>query len=135
MLIEKAIRIDKWLWAVRIYKTRSSASEACRKGKILVNEIPAKASKTLKINDLVQVRKPPVIFSYKVKGLLGKRLSARLVTEYFENITPESETDKLKYRETFYISRVKGSGRPTKKDRRTIDRLTDDNEKPPDRND
>ena len=126
MLIDKQIRVDKWLWAVRIYKTRNQATEACKKGRILIREQPVKPSRVLRINDIVQVKRPPVIYSYKVTGLLAKRLSARLVKDYVENITPESELQKLKVRETFFISRDKGSGRPTKKERRTIDKLRED---------
>ena len=77
----------------------------------------------LKINDVVQVKKPPVVVEYRVLGLLCKRLSAKAVQEYIENITPESEMDKLKVRETFFIARERGSGRPTKKERRIIDKL------------
>ncbi len=126
MLIDKQIRVDKWLWAIRIYKTRNQATEACKKGRILIREQPVKPSRVLRINDIIQIKKPPVIYSYKVTGLLAKRLSARLVKDYVENITPESELQKLKVRETFFISRDKGSGRPTKKERRTIDKLRED---------
>ncbi len=126
MLIDKQIRVDKWLWAVRIYKTRNQATEACKKGRILIREQPVKPSRVLRINDIVQVKRPPVIYSYKVTGLLAKRLSARLVKDYVENITPESELQKLKVRETFFISRDKGSGRPTKKERRTMDKLREE---------
>ena len=123
MLKDQEVRIDKWLWAVRIFKTRSQATEACKKGRILIADQPVKASRTLRINDVVQVRRPPVLFSYRVMGLPGKRLSARDASEFVENITPEEEMDKLKVRETFFITRDKGSGRPTKKERRTIDKL------------
>jgi ribosome-associated heat shock protein Hsp15 len=123
MLIDKQIRVDKWLWAVRIFKTRSQATEACKKGRIQIREQSVKPSRILKVNDIIQVKKPPVVYSYKVNGLLAKRLSARLVKDYVEDITPEQELDKLKVRETFFISRDKGSGRPTKKERRTIDKL------------
>ncbi len=126
MLIDKQIRVDKWLWAVRIYKTRNQATEACKKGRILIREQPVKPSRVLRINDIVQVKRPPVIYSYKVTGLLAKRLSARLVKDYVENITPESELQKLKVKETFFISRDKGSGRPTKKERRTMDKLREE---------
>ena len=126
MLIDKQIRVDKWLWAVRIYKTRNQATEACKKGRILIREQPVKPSRVLRINDIVQVKRPPVIYSYKVTGLLAKRLSARLVKDYIENITPESELQKLKVKETFFISRDKGSGRPTKKERRTMDKLREE---------
>ena len=122
MLTQKDIRIDKWLWAVRVFKTRSSASEACRRGKVLVNGAPVKPSRTLRVNDIVTVRRPPVLYSYRVKGLLSKRLSARLVTEYVEDIPPESEREKLKVKDTFFVHREKGAGRPTKKERRVMDR-------------
>ncbi len=126
MLIDKQIRVDKWLWAVRIFKTRNMATEACRKGRILIREQPVKPSRILRVNDIIQVKKPPVVYSYKVTGLLSKRLSARLVKDYMEDVTPESELAKLDVRETFFISRDKGSGRPTKKERRTMDKLRGD---------
>jgi len=123
MLIDHEVRVDKWLWSVRIFKTRSQATEACKKGRILIDDQPVKASRVLKVNNIVQVKKPPVLYSFRVLGLLGKRLSAKAVAEYSENITPEEELDKLKVRETFFIARDKGTGRPTKKDRRIIDKL------------
>ncbi|MEE9460627.1 MAG: S4 domain-containing protein [Bacteroidales bacterium] len=123
MLIDKQIRVDKWLWAVRIFKTRNQATEACKKGRILIREQPVKPSRVLRINDIIQVKRPPVVYSFKVTGLLTKRLSARLVKDYIEDITPEQELEKLKVRETFFISRDKGSGRPTKKERRTMEKL------------
>jgi len=126
MLTDKQIRVDKWLWAVRLYKTRNQATEACKKGRILIREQPVKPSRVLRVNDIVQVKKPPVVYSYKVTGLLSKRLSARLVQDYIEDITPEQELAKLKVRETFFINRDKGSGRPTKKERRTMDKLRGD---------
>ena len=123
MLIDKQIRVDKWLWAVRIFKTRNQATEACKKGRILIREQPVKPSRVLRINDIIQIKKPPVVYSYKVMGLLSKRLSAKLVQDFIEDITPESELQKLKVRETFFISRDSGSGRPTKKERRIMDKL------------
>lgn len=123
MLLDKQVRIDKWLWAVRIFKTRNLATEACKKGKIIIDGQPVKPSRVVKSNDVVNVKKPPVLYSYKVKGLLGKRLSARLVQEYCENITPESELEKLKVRERFFVVRDRGAGRPTKKERRVIDKF------------
>ena len=126
MLTDKQIRVDKWLWAVRLYKTRNQATEACKKGRILIREQPVKPSRVLRVNDIVQVKKPPVVYSYKVTGLLSKRLSARLVQDYILDVTPEQELEKLKVRETFFINRDKGSGRPTKKERRTMDKLRGD---------
>lgn len=126
MLIDKQIRVDKWLWAVRIFKTRKQATEACKKGRILIREQPVKPSRILRINDIIQVKKPPVVYSYRVTGLLAKRLSARLVKDYMVDITPEEELSKRKVREAFFISRDKGSGRPTKKERRIMDKLRED---------
>ncbi len=126
MLIDKQIRVDKWLWAVRIFKTRNQATEACKKGRILIREQPVKPSRVLRINDIIQVKRPPVVYSYKVTGLLAKRLSARLVKDYIEDVTPEQELEKLKVRETFFISRDRGSGRPTKKERRIMDKLREE---------
>ncbi len=123
MLTDNEVRIDKWLWAVRIFKTRNQATEACKKGKILILDQQVKPSRILKIDDIVQVKKPPVVYSFRVLGLLGKRLAAKLIHEYVENITPEEELEKLKIRETFFIVRDRGAGRPTKKERRVIDKL------------
>jgi ribosome-associated heat shock protein Hsp15 len=123
MLIDKQIRVDKWLWAVRIFKTRNQSTEACKKGRILIQDLPVKPSRVLRVNDVIQVKRPPLVYSYRVTGLLAKRLSARLVQEYVADITPESELEKLKVRDTFFISRDRGSGRPTKKERRIIDKL------------
>lgn len=126
MLIDLEVRVDKWLWAVRVFKTRSRATEACRKGKVLIEGQVVKPSRILKINDIVQVKKFPVLYSYRVLGLLGKRLSAKAIQEFAENITPEEELDKLKVKDTFYIFRDKGAGRPTKKERRIIDKLREE---------
>ena len=123
MLTDQQVRVDKWLWAVRIYKTRNLATQACRKGRIIIDGQTVKPSRILKTNDVVNVKKPPVVYTYRVKGLLAKRLSARLIKKYCENITPESELEKLKIRETFFVSRDKGTGRPTKKERRIIDKI------------
>ena len=117
------IRIDKYLWAVRVFKTRSIATDACRKGKVIIDEIQVKPSRVVKQGDVIRVKRNPVVYSYRIKKLLGKRLSAKLVVDYVENITPEEELKKLEVKETFFIKRDRGSGRPTKKERRTIDKL------------
>ncbi len=120
-------RIDKYLWTVRLYKTRSQASEACRKGRINVNGIPVKPSYTISEGDSFTMRRPPVIFSYKVTSLPPSRVSAKLVPEYLEDHTPESEKQKLEVIMTSRSDkRMKGTGRPTKKERRDIDRYKDD---------
>lgn len=117
------VRIDKWLWAVRIYKTRSLASEACKKGRILIDGTPVKASRTVKMDDIVVVRKLPVIYTYKVKGIIEKRVSAKIAIEKYEDLTSIDELNKLKINDDVFIKRERGAGRPTKKERRTLDRL------------
>ncbi len=120
---EENARIDKWLWAVRIYKTRSQASEACRKGRIVINGIQVKPSRIIKTGDTVLIRKPPVVYTYRVRDLLQKRQSASLAREYYEDLTSVEELNKLKINEQIFFGRTKGSGRPTKKERRILDKL------------
>jgi ribosome-associated heat shock protein Hsp15 len=117
------IRVDKYLWAVRVFKTRSQSTDACRKGKVIIDDIQVKPSRVVKEGDVILVKRKPVVYSYRVKKLLGKRLSAKLVVDYVENITPEEELKKLEVKETFFIKRDRGAGRPTKKERRIIDKL------------
>lgn len=120
--MSEGVRVDKWLWAVRLYKTRTMATDACKKGKILVDGEPVKPSRALKIGDVILVRKMPVIYTYKVTGLLEKRQSAKIAVEHYEDLTPEEEMMKLDANKFFgYEKREKGTGRPTKKDRRIID--------------
>lgn len=119
-----SVRIDKYLWAIRAYKTRSDATEACNGNKVKVEGQNAKPSKMIKIGDLVEVRKGAVTLTYKVRGLLEKRVGASLVADYAQNLTPQSELDKLNAPvESFFVHRDRGTGRPTKKERRDIDRL------------
>ena len=119
----ETVRIDKWLFAVRIYKTRALATDACRRGRVLVNGIQAKPSKELHPGDKVTVRKLPVIYNFSVKGTIDKRVSARLVPEYLEDLTTPEELNKLNIRESFFFKRDRGTGRPTKKERRDIEGL------------
>ncbi len=123
MAEQHKIRIDKWLWAVRIFKSRSQAAGACKKSRVNVGNIAVKPSRMIAEGDLIQVRKSHIQYRYRVSGLPGKRLSARLAAENYENITPPEEFDKLKTADHFYIRREKGSGRPTKKERRLLDRI------------
>lgn len=119
-----SIRIDKYVWAIRLYKTRSEATEACNGNKVQINGAPVKPSKTVKIGDTVAVRKGSAQFTYKVLQLAEQRMGAQLVPEYAENLTPESEMAKLHApRETFFMKRDRGTGRPTKKERRDMDTL------------
>lgn len=116
------VRIDKFLWAVRVFKTRALSAEACRKGKILVKDQAVKASYSVKVGDHIFVQKPPVTYSYKVLELIGKRVGAKLVSTYVTNTTTQEELDKLEMQRlglNFY--RKKGEGRPTKKERRELD--------------
>ncbi|MBP3356711.1 MAG: RNA-binding S4 domain-containing protein [Rikenellaceae bacterium] len=121
------IRLDKWLWAVRVFKTRSDAAEACRTGKVSVNGTSSKPSREIKCGDTVAVRKMQVTYTYKVLELVSSRQPAKNVPEYALDMTPQSERDKLLVpRETIFITRDRGTGRPTKKERREIDGLMDD---------
>lgn len=117
-------RIDKYLWSIRVFKTRADATDACRGGKVTVNGNEAKPSKEVKTGDTISVRKGSVHYTYKVLSPLDKRQGAKEVEKYAENLTPQSELDKLKTpTETFFIKRDRGAGRPTKKERRRMDEL------------
>jgi len=118
------LRIDKWLWAVRIYKTRSQAANACKKGGVLIEGQQVKPSRTVKVGETVTVKKKPVFYKYKVLGLLEKRQSAKIADEYKEDITSEEELKKLDIqKQATFEQRDKGAGRPTKKERRILDRI------------
>ena len=119
-------RLDKYLWSIRIFKTRSDATEACKGNKVRVGGVPAKPSKMIKIGDVLEVRKGVVQYTYRVKALTEHRLGAKLVPDFAENLTPQAELDKLKAPvETFFLRRDRGAGRPTKKDRREMDAAWD----------
>ena len=122
------IRIDKWLWAVRVFKTRTIATEAIKKGRVTVgdNPNPVKPSRTITVGDIVHVRKPPVTFSFRIRALTQNRLGAKLVPDYMENITPKEQYDLLEVvKISGFIDRQKGLGRPTKRDGRELSRFTD----------
>jgi len=119
-------RIDKFLWSVRIFKTRALATEACKKGKVLIDSIPVKASRLAKQGDILEIKKPPVVYSYIVRDFPKSRTSAKLVNEFLQDITSPEELKKLEINESFFVKRDRGTGRPTKKDRRTIDNLRND---------
>jgi ribosome-associated heat shock protein Hsp15 len=120
-----SVRIDKYLWAVRVYKTRTLATEACRKGKVNVDDMPAKPSRMVSAGDVIEVRRMPVTYSYKVLEPIEKRVGAKIVDAYVEDITPEEELHKLEMQDDFFVKRDRGTGRPTKKDRRLLDDLQD----------
>ena len=119
------IRIDKWLWATRIFKTRTIALEECNKNRVTVNDAPAKPSRMIRVGDIISVRKPPVTYSFKVLGLTSNRIGAKLVPEYVENITPPEQYEILNLQKiSGFVDREKGTGRPTKKDRRDLDEFS-----------
>lgn len=118
-------RIDKWMWAVRIFKTRTIAAEACKKGRVNLDGAQAKASRTVKAGDVIQVRKPPVTYSFKVLQPIEKRVGAKLVGEMMENVTTPDQYELLEMsRVSGFVGRAKGTGRPTKKDRRSLEEFT-----------
>ncbi len=122
MINEQDIRIDKWLWAVRLYKTRSLATEACKKGRISINGAEVKASRNVKIGDTIEVKIPPILYRYQVKDLLHNRVGAKLVPNYLIDMTPEQEVIKIDMmRLNLGGYRERGAGRPTKKERRLLD--------------
>ena len=115
-------RIDKWLGAARIFKTRTIAAEACKKGRISINGAQAKPARMIKAGDTIQVRKPPVTYSFKVLQAIEKRVGAKLVPEVMENVTTPDQHELLEMnRISGFIDRARGTGRPTKKDRRDLD--------------
>lgn len=120
-----SVRIDKYLWAVRVYKTRTLATEACRKGKVNVDDMPAKPSRMVSTGDVIEVRKMPVTYSYRVLEPIEKRVGAKIVDNFVEDITPQEELQKLEMQDDFFVKRDRGTGRPTKKERRLLDDLQD----------
>ena len=120
------VRLDKYLWAVRIFKTRSDAADAVRNNRVLVNGSYAKPSREVREGDMITVKRMPVTYQYKVLDLVSSRQPAKNVPNYCLNITPQEELDKLTVpRETIFVFRERGTGRPTKKERREIDALMD----------
>lgn len=118
------LRIDKYLWAIRVYKARTDATDACKGGKVRINGADTKPSKLVKPGDMIVARKGAVTYTYKVIQLIDKRQGAKLVPNYAENLTPPEELAKLRAPvETFFLKRDRGAGRPTKKDRRQMEDL------------
>ena len=121
-----SIRIDKYIWAIRLYKTRSEASDACNGNKDRINSSTAKPSKAVKVGDVIEVHKGAATLTYKVLQLSENRMGAQLVPDYAQDLTPESERAKMHApKETIILHRDRGSGRPTKKERRELDALRD----------
>lgn len=115
-------RLDKWLWAARIFKTRSIAADACKNGRVTMEGVKQKASKMIKEGDVVDVRKPPVTYSFKVLKAIQNRVGAKLVPEVLENVTTKEQLELLEMnRISGFVDRARGTGRPTKKERRELD--------------
>lgn len=114
--------MDKWLWAARIFKTRSIAADACKNGRITMSGVKQKASKMIKEGDIVEVRKPPITYSFKVLKAIQNRVGAKLVPEVLENVTAKEQLELLEMnRISGFVGRARGTGRPTKKERRELD--------------
>ena len=119
-------RIDKWLWASRIFKTRSIAADACKNGRVVVNNANVKPSRPLKVGEVVHVRKPPITYSFRVLKCIEQRVGAKLIPEIYENVTDPKQYELLEMsRISGFVNRARGTGRPTKKDRRAMDAFTD----------
>ena len=119
------VRIDKFMWATRIFKTRTIATEACKKGRVMLDGVAVKPSRMIKVGDVIRVRKPLVTYSFRVLALSENRMGAKLVPGYLENITPPEQYELLEMsRLSGFIGRARGTGRPTKKDRRSLEEFT-----------
>ncbi|MBP3243777.1 MAG: RNA-binding S4 domain-containing protein [Bacteroidaceae bacterium] len=119
-------RLDKWLWAARIFKTRTLASEACKKGRVSSNGTTLKASKIVKVGDVIDVKKPPITYSFRIKQAIEKRVGAKLIPDVLENVTRPDQYELLEMNKiSGFVNRARGTGRPTKKDRRSLDEFTE----------
>lgn len=115
-------RIDKWLWAARVFKTRSVAADACKNGRIIINGVNVKPSHIIKTGETINVRKPPVTYSYKVLKCIEQRVGAKSLPEIYENVTDTKQYELLEMsRISGFVDRARGTGRPTKKERRALD--------------
>ncbi len=120
-------RVDKWLWAMRVFKTRTIATDACKKGRVTIGGVAVKPSRSIKPGDVIDVRKPPITYTFRVLQVTGNRLGAKLVPDYLENITAPSQYELLEMnRISGFVDRRKGLGRPTKKDSRELSRFHED---------
>ena len=118
------VRIDKWLWAVRIFNTRSRAADACKKGRVMIGGDVVKPARNIRVGDVIQIKKPPITFSFEVLDLAEKRMGAKLVDGFMKNITPPEEYEILELKRiSGFVDRQRGTGRPTKKERRDLDQF------------
>ena len=124
--MQETARIDKWLWAARIFKTRSIAADACKNGRVTKGGVNVKPSHLIKVGEVVNVKKPPITYSYKVLKCIEQRVGAKLIPEVYENVTSPKQYELLEMsRISGFVGRARGTGRPTKKDRRALDSFAD----------
>lgn len=124
--IQESARLDKWLWASRIFKTRSIAADACKNGRVSLGGTNLKPSRTVKIGDVINVKKPPITYSFKIVNAIESRVGAKLIDQVYENVTDAKQYELLEMsRISGFIDRARGTGRPTKKDRRAMDAFVD----------
>lgn len=120
-------RVDKWLWAMRVFKTRTIATEACKKGRVMIGGVSVKPSRSIKEGDVIDVRKPPITYTFRVLKVTGNRLGAKLVPEYLENITSPDQYELLEMTKiSGFVDRRKGLGRPTKRDSRELSKFKEE---------
>ena len=126
-MVNTEARIDKWLWAARIFKTRTIAADACKKGQVSMGGAVLKASRMIKAGDVVSVRKPPITYSFRVLQPIERRVGAKLIPEILENVTSPEQYELLEMSKiSGFVGRAKGTGRPTKKERRSLDDFRED---------
>lgn len=119
-------RIDKWLWAARIFKTRSIAADACKNGRVTINNVNVKPSHMVKAGETVSVKKPPITYSFRILKPIEQRVGAKLISEVYENVTDPKQYELLEMsRISGFVDRARGTGRPTKKERRALDAFID----------
>lgn len=122
-------RIDKWLWASRIFKTRTIAADACKNGRVTIEGVNVKPSRVVKVGETVSVRKPPITYSFRILKTIEQRVGAKLLPEIYENVTAPEQYELLEMtRISGFVDRARGTGRPTKKDRRSLDAFINDME-------
>jgi len=120
---DNQLRTDKFLWFVRIFKTRSMATEACKKGRIIINNLAIKPSRIVRVGEIINIKRPPVLYTFSIKAFPKNRVSPKLVKDYIEDLTSPDELKKLEMQNSFFVKRDRGIGRPTKKERRDIDKI------------
>lgn len=124
--VQESARLDKWLWAARIFKTRTVAADACKNGRVTMNGVTLKPSRTVKIGDKIDVKKPPITYSFRIINAIESRVGAKLIDQVYENVTDAKQYELLEMsRISGFVDRARGTGRPTKKDRRALDSFVD----------